>query len=303
MKQQLARSFKRLAIKDKKIIFITGDLGFNAFEELQQTMKGRFINAGIAEHNMVTLAAGLAYMGFKTWIYSIAPFITIKVLEEIRNDISLTKSDIKIIGLGAGFDYGLAGPTHHAIQDVGAILSLPNMKVYAPGFIEDVDTVIDKIYRYNGPVYLRLSKEEKARIKIPRYAPLRRINRGIKVTVVVLGNIIHEVIKASLLLKDNLNSVDIWIVSELPLKIEPDLIDSIKRTKKIIVVEEHVAVGGLGAYLSSYLMENYPMMVEQYIHKCVSGYKSRNYGDRQFHLKENDLDAESIFSTFKKFTS
>src|SRR3989344_1734975 len=191
MKQQLARSLKRLAMKDRKIIFITGDLGFNAFEELQKTMQDRFINAGVAEHNMITLAAGLAYMGFKPWIYSIAPFITIKVLEEIRNDVSLTKSDIKIIGLGAGFDYGIAGPTHHAIQDVGAVLSLPNMKVYAPGFIEDVDTVIDKIYRYKGPVYLRLSKEEKAKLKVPQYAPLRRINRGAKVTVVALGNIIQ----------------------------------------------------------------------------------------------------------------
>ena len=79
MKQQLARSLKRLAMKDRKIIFITGDLGFNAFEELQKTMQDRFINAGVAEHNMITLAAGLAYMGFKPWIYSIAPFITIKV--------------------------------------------------------------------------------------------------------------------------------------------------------------------------------------------------------------------------------
>src|SRR3989338_3456217 len=141
MRYLFGKYFQNIAEKDKKSIFMTGDLGFNAFEPLQEAIGARFINAGVAEHNMVTAAAGLAYAGFKPWIYSIAPFVSIKVLEEIRNDVSIPNNNVKIVGLGGGYDYAIAGPTHHILQDVSMILSLQNFKVYAPGFSEGIEEI------------------------------------------------------------------------------------------------------------------------------------------------------------------
>src|SRR5258708_5014050 len=118
MRYAFAKIIEKIAQKDKKVVFMTGDLGYHAFEKLKAVMGNRFINAGVAEHNMVTAAAGMAYAGLKPWIYSIAPFVTVKVLEEIRNDVYLPNYNVKIVGLGGGYDYGIAGPTHHALSDV-----------------------------------------------------------------------------------------------------------------------------------------------------------------------------------------
>src|SRR3990167_8515564 len=119
MRYKFADNLLKIAKKDKKIVLMTGDLGAHLFEPLREELGDRFINAGVAEHNMVTAAAGMAYAGLKPWIYSIAPFVTVKVLEEIRNDICLPNYNVKIIGLGGGYDYGIAGPTHHAINEIG----------------------------------------------------------------------------------------------------------------------------------------------------------------------------------------
>src|SRR3989338_8709678 len=196
MRYKFAEIFEQIAKKDKKTVFMTGDLGFHAFERLRDKLGDRFINAGVAEHNMVTAAAGMAYVGLKPWIYSIAPFVTIKVLEEIRNDICLPNYNVKIIGLGGGYDYGIAGPTHHAINDVGIMMTLPNMRIYAPGSAEDLEEIIKKMHEEKGPAYLRLTKAEKLDVETTKYAPVRRVLEGNKLVAVVFGSIINRVLPA-----------------------------------------------------------------------------------------------------------
>lgn len=292
MRYKFAEIFEQIAKKDKKTVFMTGDLGFHAFERLRDKLGERFINAGVAEHNMVTAAAGMAYAGLKPWIYSIAPFVTIKVLEEIRNDICLPNYNVKIIGLGGGYDYGIAGPTHHAINDVGIMMTLPNMRIYTPGFAEHIAHIITKLNKESGPTYLRLTKAEPLNIKIPQYTSLQRIIRGDKVVVVVLGSIINKVLPAIQGLSRK-NSVDLWLVSELPFNLTKELKTSLQKTSNIVVVEEHVKTGGLGDYFQHLLVESkiYP---KKYRHLHSRGYISRRYGSRDFYLKENKLDRESL---------
>ncbi|MBI2641438.1 transketolase [Candidatus Roizmanbacteria bacterium] len=285
MRYKFAEVFQRIAKKDKKIVFMTGDLGFHAFEKLRDELGERFINAGVAEHNMATAAAGMAYAGLKPWIYSIAPFVTIKVLEEIRNDICLPNHDVKIVGLGGGYDYGIAGPTHHAINDVGIMMTLPNMRIYAPGSAEDLEEIMKKMNKEKGPTYLRLTKAEKIPVAVSKYSPVRRIVTGNKVTVVVLGSILNRLLLAK--------GVDVWLVSEMPFLIPQDLKKSIQKTKRVVVLEEHVEVGGLGHYFHHLLFEN-NIMVKKFLHLFAKGYISHRYGSRDFYLKENGLDKESI---------
>ena len=113
---------------ERKFVFFTGDLGFNALEPLQEAMGGRFINAGVAEQNMVSVAAGAASIGEQCWVYSIAPFVYARPFEQIRNDVCLHDFDVKLVGNGGGYGYGVMGATHHAIEDYGVLCSLQNMK-------------------------------------------------------------------------------------------------------------------------------------------------------------------------------
>lgn len=295
MRYSFSEAFGKIAKRDKKIVFLTGDLGFNAFEGLQKELGLRFINAGVAEHNMVTAAAGLAYAGFKPWIYSIAPFVSIKVLEEIRNDICLTGANVKIVGLGGGYDYAIAGPTHHATEDVGAILTLPNIKVYAPGFYQDVETVVKKIYEEDGPAYLRLTRAEETGIEVPAFRAFRRLKSGNKITVIALGSIINKVVEACSRFKSGL---DLWVVSEIPFELKGGLEASIKRNKIVCIVEEHRATGGLGQYLARQLaLKN--IKLNKFIHLYARGYTSKKYGSRDFYLKESGLDSESIADSLR----
>ncbi len=300
MRNTFAQSFHKTAISDKKVIFLTGDLGFNAFEKLQSDLGDRFINAGVAEHNMITAAAGLAYTGLKPWVYSIAPFVSIKVLEEIRNDICLNSANVKIVALGGGYDYGLAGPTHHALQDVATILSLPNIKIYAPGFLEDIPNIFQKMYQEVTPSYLRLTKGEQSSLKLPAYAPCRRIMKGSKITVVALGSIIRQVIQA---ISDNKlpkDTVDLWLVSELPFTLPSTLFKSIKMTKNLCVIEEHVQTGALGQFISTILVKS-RLSPTHFNHLYAKGYKTKYYGSQDFYLKQTGLDKDSIAKVLKQY--
>ncbi|MBI4009290.1 transketolase [Candidatus Roizmanbacteria bacterium] len=294
MRYKFAEIIEAVAKKDKKIVFMTGDLGFHAFEKLRNNLGRRFINAGVAEHNMVTAAAGMAYAGLKPWIYSIAPFVSIKVLEEIRNDICLPNFNVKIVALGGGYDYGIAGPTHHALSDIAAIMTLPNIKIYTPGIGGDMPELVTRIYNERGPAYLRLTKAESVDIKLSSYAPVRRLLKGEKITVVVLGSMVNRVIPACLRFKSK--PIDVWMISELPFELPKGLIESIKKTQLVCVVEEHVNTGGLGHYFQHLLFQN-RVPLKNFIHLYAKGYVSKKYGSRDFYLKESGLDEENIVKT------
>ncbi len=299
MRYIFAEQFQKIADSDKKTVFMTGDLGFNAFEPLIQSMGPRFINAGVAEHNMVTAAAGLAYSGLKPWIYSIAPFVSIKVLEELRNDVCLPNANVKIVALGGGFDYAIAGPTHHALEDVALMLTLPNMKIYVPSFPQDIAPIIKEMSEHQSPSYLRLTKAHTTNINIPAFKPMRQVIKGDKLTIVVLGSLAVEVIDAVSKFE---YKIDLWAVSQLPLRIDDAFEESIKKTKSLIIIEEHVEHGGLGQYLSAYLMKR-GRVSPNFIHLATKGYQSGLYGSRDFYLKENSLDKKSIARIVEKYLS
>ncbi len=142
------------------MVFLTGDLGFMALESLQQAMGERFINAGIAEQNMVSAAAALAREGMDVWAYSIAPFCYARPFEQIRNDVAFHNLPVKLIGNGGGYAYGVMGPTHHAIEDYAVLLTLPNMRAFIPVFDEDVGATINRAGSVPGPSYIRLGRGE-----------------------------------------------------------------------------------------------------------------------------------------------
>jgi transketolase len=125
MRKEFAEAVIQLAQTNDKIVFLTGDLGFMALEGVKDVLGERFINAGVAEQNMASMAASLAYEGFIPIIYSISPFITLRPYEQLRNDICLHNLPVKVVANGGGYGYGIMGATHHNIEDIGSMRLLP----------------------------------------------------------------------------------------------------------------------------------------------------------------------------------
>ena len=159
MRQAFCNGLVQQAILPE-FIFLTGDLGFKALEPLRDALGPRFINAGVAEQNMISVAAGLARSGLRPWTYSIAPFLYARPFEQIRNDVCFHELPVILVGNGGGYGYGVMGSSHHALEDYGCLLTLPHMRAFVPAFDSDVSTMIPALMQCHGPVYLRLGLSE-----------------------------------------------------------------------------------------------------------------------------------------------
>ena len=291
MRNEFSTIIEKIITTNPKSVFITGDLGYNALEKVQASAKDRFINAGVAEQNMVGVAAGLAYKGFETFTYSIAPFAVYRCLEQIKIDVCIHNLPVYIVGNGGGYGYGIMGATHHAIEDIACLSSLPNMTCWVPAFTEDVAFCLTQITSLKKPAYLRLGLGK----TYPSPITISRINKVVsadkpKITIIALGPVVHNVLQA---IADN-NDVDVFTVIAIPIiEFSEELLQSIASTKKIIVVEEHVERGGLAEHLLSLLAKKALHHIS-FISLHAKGYPSKLYGNQAFHQAESGLDAESI---------
>ncbi|GBL40152.1 putative transketolase C-terminal section [Nitrospirota bacterium] len=281
-----------------EMVFLTGDLGFMALEPLQQAMQARFINAGIAEQNMVSVAAAMAREGFDAWVYSIAPFCYARPFEQIRNDIAFHNLPVKLIGNGGGYGYGVMGPTHHAIEDYGVMLTLPNMRVYLPVFDEDVDAVVDRAGDAKNPAYLRLGRGEIPRgYEVPQYAPWRQLTDGGGMVVIVAGPLAGTYIEAFQNLPEEIRP-NLWVVTELPLEQNPlptALIKQMSAARGLCVVEEHVRRGGLGSELALLLLEK-KIEVGTFHHLYARAHHYATYGSQNFLRAQSGIDVKSVLA-------
>lgn len=295
MRNALSDSLTALA-KDPAFVFLTGDLGFNALEPLQKAAGERFINAGVAEQNMVTVAAGLASVGLHPWVYSIAPFIYARPFEQIRNDVCLHDLPVRLIGNGGGYGYGVMGGTHHAIEDYGALLCLPNMRVFVPAFSADVRALVARLARFPHPCYLRLGRDElPPDVTAPGYAPWRCLVSGGGGTLVAIGPVAGR-------LYGRLASIppagrpNLWVVAELPLgehDLPAALLEQVVSSEHLVVVEEHVEQGSVAQALAHRLM-TLGVTPKRFTSCHARGYLSGRYGSQDFHRKECGLDVDSI---------
>jgi transketolase len=288
--------------KDDDFVFLTGDLGFMALEPLRDAAGDRFINAGVAEQNMVSVAAGLARTGLKPWAYSIAPFIYARPYEQIRNDISSHDLPVTLCGNGGGYGYGVMGETHHALGDYGALLCLRNMHVFVPAFAADVPILVDHLSRFRHPAYLRLGRCEKnADAVLPPYSSWRCLLDGQGDVVVVVGPLVGGIWNAVLGLGVS-EQPSLWVVTELPITLDaipPTFLERLKRSERLLVVEEHVAQGSAGQMLAHALAVA-GKMPRHFVHRCAQGYPSERYGSQAFHRKESGIDPESIVAELTK---
>ncbi len=291
MRKEFAAWMEAHGVANSQVIFLTGDLGFMALEQVQASLGKRFVNAGVSEQNLISMAAGLAQQNLRPFCYSIAPFIVFRPAEQIRLDVCLHNLNVKIVGNGGGYGYGIMGATHHALEDLAVLSSFAHMRCFIPYSNQDVASVCEAMAGYPGPAYLRLGAGMAPEsVLAPAYAPVRKIQSGDACTVVGLGPVVLNALAALKTLNVN---ADVFVVSEMPVvDWGMDLAASVQRTGKVLVLEEHVARGGLGEHVGAYFMQT--GVRTTWVHAHAQGYPNNRYGSQAYHQTQSGLDASAL---------
>jgi transketolase len=300
MRKEFSHWLERTMTEDPRTIFLTGDLGYNAFENVLSVAQDRFVNIGVSEQNMIGLAAGLASQGLRPICYSIAPFAVFRPLEQIRLDVCIHNLDVKIVGNGGGYGYGIMGPTHHALEDIACLSPLPNMKCFVPLCNEDLPGSAQAMMNYRGPSYLRLGAGAwPGDIPLPAFSPLRPISSSAStaITALSLGPVTLNLVKAAQKLESELGkpklSVSVYAAGLMPLpELSAEFLADVSRTGQLLVIEEHVRRGGLAEQVSLMLMER--GITARVKSLSAIGYPGGTYGSQAYHQRVSSLDAESI---------
>ena len=233
MRVEFAQQIIKLAEAHNNLLFLTGDLGYKALEGVQTAMGERFINMGVAEQNMISVAAGLAKEGFIPFTYSIAPFSILRPFEQIRNDVCLHNLPVKIVGNGGGYGYGIMGATHHVPEDIATMRIMPNMQVVVPFTTQDVFDSMNWMMSNTNPNYLRLNLQANLPHAIEPFKQWRKIKSGKKLVVIGTGTVVGNLYQ--FLDESFFDEIEIWYLGILPAtKLPDELIASIADKKKCI---------------------------------------------------------------------
>ena len=260
MRATFARILSELAAKDDRVVLLTGDLGFTVLEPFRDKFPKRFFNVGVAEQNMVGVATGMAEAGMVPFCYSIGTFASLRPFEFFRNGPVLHNLPVRVIGLGAGFEYGTAGPTHYSLEDIGIMRTQPGLTVIAPADFEQAGAALLASWDVPGPVYYRIGKDEKAtmpglngQFELGRAQTVRK---GDDLLIFACGPISLEVAEAADdLAKDGIAATVVVVSSISPVP-ESDLVESLSRHRVALTVETHSVTGGLGSLVAEVIADH-----------------------------------------------
>jgi transketolase len=244
---------------DERVMLVVGDVGFGVVTAFQRELPGQFLNAGIAEQNMLGVAAGLALSGRIVFVYSIANFPVLRCIEQIRNDVCYHQANVKIVSVGGGLAYGALGPSHHATEDLAMMRALPNLLVTAPGDPVETRLVTGALAEHHGPAYLRIGRAGEPTVH--HTPPAFQLGRAIRaregedVTLISTGGMLHNtVMAAGLLARQGIEARVLSMPTLKPLD-EAAIRAAARETAAIFTVEEHSVVGGLGGAVAEVLLE------------------------------------------------
>lgn len=271
MRTTFINTLTEMARLDDKIMCIIGDTGFSVFEDFEKEFGPRFVNVGIAEQNFVSFGAGLAAMGMKPYIYNVVSFMTLRAAEQIMLDICYQENPVVLVGVGGGFAYATAGPTHHAVQDIAMMTALPNMTVVCPGDPVEMKAVMHISKDYGKPLYIRIGRSvdpvvHQGTIDF-QIGQAIRMKEGTQATIFVTGVMLSEAVKAQEILEKRGFSVGLYSMPTVkPIDAEA-VLESARAGKAIFTVEEHSVIGGLGDAVGRVLLDNmdkYPVVFRKF---------------------------------------
>ena len=260
MRNEFAKTITELAQKKKDIILLAGDIGNKLFDDFKKNNPKRFYNCGVAEANMTGVASGLAASGFRPVTYTITPFNTLRCFEQIRLDICYPNLPVIIVGTGSGLSYASLGATHHSMEDISILKTLPNLQIICPGDQKEVREALIKAYESNRPTYIRLGKKGEPIVhkKKPKFQIGKSIfiKKGHHLSILGVGNALSIANECEEILRSKKISSDL-ISFHTPKPIDHKLLKNLFKSKKLIVViEEHGLIGGVGSGILEWASDN-----------------------------------------------
>ena len=297
MRTAFIETLFELAKHDDRIVLIVGDLGFTVVTPFMEQLPGQFLNAGVAEQNMTTMAAGMALCGKIAFTYSIANFPTLRCLEQIRNDVCYHHANVKVVSVGGGFAYGSMGVTHHATEDLAVMRALPEMVVVAPGDPAEARAATRVITAHPGPCFLRLGKAGEPNVHQTEIdfvlGKAIRLREGRDATLISTGGLLQTTVRAAQRLTDEgIESRVLSMHTLKPLDTEA-VLAAARETRAIITIEEHSIIGGLGSAVAEVLAEAEQAKVAFKRIGLPSGF-SPHVGSQEYLQERHGLTAEAI---------
>lgn len=264
MRKAFSDTLVRVAQEDPKVVFLTGDLGFQVFDEFIQAFPERYLNVGVAEAQLVNTAVGLALEGWRPIVYSIAPFATARPFEQIRFGVAYHNLPVMVVGAGGGFTYAKAGVTHHAADDLALMGTLPGMSLVTPGGPDELRELMPQMLKLSGPSYLRVGKFGEPELGHASPVTLglaRRLLDGEKVAVITSGDIVCDIYPRLKERRPGLNPALYHFHTVKPLD-RGTMEEIAARFPLAIVVEESIPQGGLYQEICNWKAEtNSPLKI------------------------------------------
>ncbi|MDQ5896009.1 MAG: transketolase [Pseudomonadota bacterium] len=300
MREAFSNALVRLALADPKVLLLTGDHGYALFDEFRKRCPDQYINAGIAEQNMVGMAAGLARVGFRPFVYGLAAFVPIRTVEQIKLDIAHDDLPVVLLGDGAGFVYSHLGTSHQSTEDIACTRAIPGLEVLSPADRFEMTACMDYAYQANGPVYLRMGKSDRGDVHA---VPVDTLQAGRLLTVrtgcidrpglIATGSMV----RAALDIAQDLD-LAVWSAPMLkPLRAD-DVCAAACATTGLVTLEEHSVLGGLGAAVAEITSEHQPTRV---LRIGVPDRFSEHCGTHAYLLREHGLDTGSVRARISAF--
>ena len=294
MRAAFSKALVDLAKADAKVVLLTGDHGYALFDDFRRECPDQYINAGIAEQNMVGMAAGLARTGFRPIVYGLSAFIPIRVLEQIKLDVAHDHLPVILIGDGAGFVYSHLGTSHQSTEDIACSRAIPNLQVFSPADAAEMTLCMNAAYQAHASVYLRVGKSDlgavHADVPAAKAGELLQLKRGDSngLSFIATGSLVRcalDIAKTSHL------GASVWSVPFIKPIDESQIADICKNSRAVITFEEHSIHGGLGSLVAEIASEHAPVRV---LRIGVKDRFSEHCGTYNYLLKEHGLDRNAI---------
>ena len=288
-----------LAKKDREVVIVDADMGAPSLDKYRRDFPERFVRVGIAEHNMIAVASGLAKEGKKVFTFAIAPFTTSRCHEFIKLNAGLMKIPINIVGCGTGFSYDDSGPTHHTTEDISIMRPIPHLEILSPSDSKMAEKFANISYNSPNPTYIRLDRKVFPDIfeKYYKNDNLRKgfkeLEQGDSVAIVSTGNMVHRALEV----REHYKNEKIGVIDLYRLKpLNSYFKDALSKYKKILSLEEHILDGGLGSIISETITDNHlPVRLKRI---GLNDYYYL-YGRENIH-KKTGLNVSSIIAEIKK---
>lgn len=293
MRDAFSNALVRLAMADPNVLLLTGDHGYALFDEFRRRCPDQYINAGVAEQNMVGMAAGLARVGFRPFVYGLAAFVPIRTVEQIKLDIAHDSLPVILLGDGAGFVYSHLGTSHQSTEDIACTRSIPDLEVLSPADHFEMTACMNYAYGCKGPVYLRIGKSDLGDV---HSAVIEELKPGNLLQVFNGRHDLPGIIATGSMVRTAMDlakefDLSVWSAPSLKPLSADKVCAAVSSCRGLITLEEHSVLGGLGAAVAEITSEHQPTRIMKI---GVPDRFSEHCGTHAYLLREHGLDIDTI---------